>query len=155
MILFASASYSYYYYRRFAAPAGPVFLGRSVAQLIRAPAREVFGRATAIVPRLLQAVQGGNTSVAEALGDHYSENRAANSQLYEMDLQRDIGWLRGAQVASVTTSREQTLSGQWATVLRFDWRPDSSAQWRHATLRVKTERWLLITYIRAVELVEN
>ncbi|HZQ38630.1 MAG TPA: hypothetical protein VFD32_22080 [Dehalococcoidia bacterium] len=52
---------------RFAAPSGPAFLGRTVDQLVSAPALEVFSRASAIVPRLLQVIQSGTSWVHPAL----------------------------------------------------------------------------------------
>ncbi len=52
---------------RFAAPSGPAFLGRTVDQLVSVPAMEIFGRVTAIVPRLLQVVQSGTAWMHPAL----------------------------------------------------------------------------------------
>lgn len=44
---------------RFAAPSGPSFLGRTVDELVSAPAMEIFGRVAIMVPRLLQVAQSG------------------------------------------------------------------------------------------------
>ncbi len=52
---------------RFAAPSGPAFLGRTVDQLVSAPAMEIFARVGAIVPRLLQVVQSGTTWMHPAM----------------------------------------------------------------------------------------
>lgn len=52
---------------RFAAPHGPAFLGRTVDQLVSAPALEIFSRVATIVPRLLQVVQSGTSWVHPAL----------------------------------------------------------------------------------------
>jgi hypothetical protein len=103
----------------------------------------------------LQSVSSGNTVFAEALGDHFSEQHEGQMALYKMDIQRDLDWLRGAEISNVTTAREQTLSGQWVTNLRFDYRAQGSPDPpRQVMLRVKTDRWIALTYIRAVEIVE-
>jgi hypothetical protein len=103
----------------------------------------------------LQSVSSGNTALAETLGDHWSDERDGQMAFYKLDIQRDLDWLQGAEISDVTTAREQTLSGQWVTNLRFKYRaqgnPDPP---RQVMLRVKTDRWLAITYIRAVEIVE-
>ncbi len=103
----------------------------------------------------LQAVNTGNPDVAMLLGDHYTSDMQSNQALLALDVHRDIGWLAGARVSEVTTSREQTLSGQWVTVVRFKWQAaNSKAPPAPAALRVKTDRWLIFTYVRAVEVVE-
>ena len=103
----------------------------------------------------LQSVSSGNTAVAEALGDHWSGEREGQMAFYKLDIQRDLDWLRGADISDVTTAREQTLSGQWVTNLRFKYHAQGSPEPpRQVMLRVKTDRWLAITYIRAVEIVE-
>ena len=103
----------------------------------------------------LQSVSSGNPAFAEALGDHFSDERDRQMRFYQQDIQRDLEWLRGADVSDVTPSREQTLSGQWVTNLRFKYRAQGSTDPpRQVMLRVKTDRWLAITYIRAVEIVE-
>ncbi|MEA2574676.1 MAG: hypothetical protein QOH93_1974 [Chloroflexia bacterium] len=103
----------------------------------------------------LSSVSTGNTWTAELLGDHYSGEKDWRQRFYEQDIQRDVQWLQGAEISDVTATREQTLSGQWVTMLYFKWRPASSLEPpQDATLRVKTEKWLLLNYIRAVELVD-
>ena len=108
----------------------------------------------------LQSVNSGNVGIAELMGDHYSEDRDWHQRFFRQDIQRDLEWLQGAHLTDVTTSREQTLSGQWVTILRFNYTPanptnPNQAQPRPAALRVKTDHWLLITYIRAVELLQQ
>jgi hypothetical protein len=89
------------------------------------------------------------------LGDHFSDEHEGQMALYRMDIQRDLDWLRGAEISNVTTAREQTLSGQWVTNLRFMYRAQGSADPpRQVMLRVKTDRWLALTYVRAVEIVD-
>lgn len=103
----------------------------------------------------LQAVSSGNPGLAEAMGDHFSEQHEGQMALYKMDIQRDLDWLKGAEITNVTTAREQTLSGQWVTNLRFMYREAGSTDLpRQVMLRVKTDRWIALTYIRAVEIVE-
>lgn len=103
----------------------------------------------------LQSVSSGNPAIAEALGDHWSDERDWQMRFYQQEIQRDLEWLRGADISDVTTAREQTLSGQWVTNLRFMYRAQGSTDPpRQVMLRVKTDRWLAITYIRAVEIVE-
>jgi len=66
-----------------------------------------------------------------------------------------MAYLQGAELSGVTTTREQTLSGQWVTMVRFSWRKaGSTATWTPGALRVKTDHWWFFTYIRAVEDVE-
>ena len=73
---------------------------------------------------------------------------------YQLDLERDLAWLGGATISDVQTTREETLSGQGVTMVRFKWRPaGSNSLPEDAVLRVKTERWLAVTYIRTVEVV--
>jgi hypothetical protein len=111
---------------------------------------------TALAAQLyLQAVSSGNPGLAEVMGDHFSDQHEGQMALYKMDIQRDLDWLRGAEITNVTTAREQTLSGQWVTNLRFMYRAaGSSDPPRQVMLRVKTDRWIALTYIRAVEIVE-
>jgi hypothetical protein len=108
----------------------------------------------------LQSVNSGNSGIAELMGDHYSDDRDWHQRFFHQDVQRDLEWLQGAHLTDVTTSREQTLSGQWVTILRFNYTPanpttPNQAKPRPGALRVKTDHWLLITYIRAVELLEQ
>jgi hypothetical protein len=103
----------------------------------------------------VQSISSGNPAFAEALGDHFSDQHEGQMALYKMDIQRDLDWLRGAEISDITTSREQTLSGQWVTNLRFKYRAAGSPDPpRQVMLRVKTDRWIALTYIRAVEIVE-
>jgi hypothetical protein len=103
----------------------------------------------------LQSVSSGNPAFAEALGDHFSDQADWQMRFYKQDIQRDLEWLKGAEISEVTTAREQTLSGQWVTNLRFMYHePGSPDQPRQVMLRVKTDKWLALTYIRAVEIVE-
>jgi hypothetical protein len=103
----------------------------------------------------LQAVHLGNANAAELLGDHFSDDKTWHQKFYAQDIQRDIGYLSNAELTGVTATREQTLSGQWVTMVRFSWRErGSSGAWTQAALRVKTDHWWFITYIRAVEVVE-
>jgi hypothetical protein len=103
----------------------------------------------------LQSVSSGNPAFAEALGDHFSDQADWQMRFYKQDIQRDVDWLRGAEITDVTTAREQTLSGQWVTNLRFNYRKQGSADPpRQVMLRVKTAKWLALTYIKAVEIVE-
>lgn len=103
----------------------------------------------------LNAVSTGNTGVAELLGDHYSSDKEWHQRFYKQDIQRDESWLQGAEISDVTTAREQTLSGQTVTMVRFKWRAAGNVgPLRDVALRVKTDSWLLLTYVRAVEVVE-
>ncbi len=103
----------------------------------------------------VNAISSGNTDLAEFLGDHFSENKGWNRQSLALDIQRDSVWLNGAELSDVTTSREQTLSGQWVTMVRFKYRGmHSSAPWQEAALRVKIDRWYLLPYVRVVEIAE-
>lgn len=103
----------------------------------------------------LRAVNANSSWAAELLGDQYSEDRVWHQRFYEQDIQRDEGYLAGAELSDVTTSREQTLSGQWVTVVRFNWRGSGSLyNWQPGALRVKTDKWLVFTYVRAVEVVQ-
>jgi hypothetical protein len=103
----------------------------------------------------LQSVSSGNPAFAEALGDHFSDQADWQMRFYKQDIQRDLDWLRGAEITDVTTAREQTLSGQWVTNLRFNYREQGSADPpRQVMLRVKTDKWLALTYVKAVEIVE-
>jgi hypothetical protein len=100
----------------------------------------------------LRAINSGQAWAAEALGDQYSDQRDWHQRFYALDIQRDMSYLSGADITDVVTTREQTLSGQWVTMVRFNWRNASSlGNWRPAALRVKTDKWLVFTYIRAVE----
>jgi hypothetical protein len=115
----------------------------------------VLDQTTALAHVYLSAVQSGNTSAAELLGDHYSDEKDWRQRFYEQDIQRDVQWLQGAAISDVSAVREQTLSGQWVTMLYFKWRPAGSLEPpEDAALRVKTEKWFLLSYIRAVELVD-
>ncbi len=103
----------------------------------------------------LRAVNANSIWAAELLGDQYSKDRNWHQRFYKLDIQRDEGYLSGAELSDVTTSREQTLSGQWVTVVRFKWRGQTSlGNWQPAALRVKTDKWLVFTYIRAVEVAQ-
>jgi hypothetical protein len=103
----------------------------------------------------LQAVSSNNKGLAMLLADHYTQNSEGQRASYEFDLERDLGWLGGASVSSVEATREETLSGQAVTVLRFNWRPaGGNSPPEPAALRVKTERWFVVTYIRAVEIID-
>lgn len=115
----------------------------------------VLDQTTALGYAYLNAVQTGNTWAAEMLGDHYSGEKDWRRRFYQQDIQRDVQWLQGAEISDVAATRAQTLSGQWVTMLRFQWRPSGSlGPLEDATLRVKTEKWWLWNYIRAVELVD-
>ncbi|HKP52421.1 MAG TPA: hypothetical protein VJ183_07195 [Chloroflexia bacterium] len=101
------------------------------------------------------AISSGNEGLAELLGDHFSENNVANQQLLRQDIRRDLAWLGGKELSDVTATREQTLSGQWVTVVRFSYKPPNSNEApRNGTLRVKTDKWWLLTYVRTVEVVQ-
>jgi hypothetical protein len=103
----------------------------------------------------LNAVNTGNRGAAELLGDHYSEDKDWHRRFLAQDITRDMDWLGGAELSDVAASREQTLSGQWVTVVRFQWRtPEVSSSWTPGALRVKTDSWMFVTYVRAVELVD-
>jgi hypothetical protein len=99
----------------------------------------------------LRAVNSGQAWAAEILGDQYSDDRDWHQRFFQLDIQRDMSYLSGADITDVTTTREQTLSGQWVTVVRFNWRPTDVGRWQPAALRVKTDKWFVFTYIRAVE----
>jgi hypothetical protein len=115
----------------------------------------VLDQTTALAHIYLNAVQSGNTSAAELLGDHYSDEKDWRQRFYEQDIQRDLRWLQGAEISDVRAIREQTLSGQWVTMLRFKWRAAGTMEPpEDAVLRVKTEKWFLLSYIRAVEIVD-
>ena len=115
----------------------------------------VLDQTTALAHVYLNAVRTGNTSAAELLGDHYSDEKDWRQRFFEQDIQRDVQWLQGAEISDITATREQTLSGQWVTMLYFKWRPAGSLEPpEDAALRVKTEKWFLLSYIRAVELVD-
>jgi|SRR5687768_1709607 len=103
----------------------------------------------------LQAVSSNNKGLAMLLADHYTQNAEGQRASFEFDLDRDLGWLGGAEVADVEAAREETLSGQKVTVVRFNWRPaGSNGPQAPAALRVKTERWFVVTYIRTVEVID-
>jgi hypothetical protein len=103
----------------------------------------------------LNSVRSGNVGIAELLGDHFSDDSGWHQKFYATDIQRDMSYLHDAEVTNVIATREQTLSGQWVTIVRFNWRePGSTGDWHTGAMRVKTGRWLFITYINAVELVE-
>jgi ABC-type glycerol-3-phosphate transport system substrate-binding protein len=115
----------------------------------------VLDQTSALAYAYLSSVNTGNTWTAALLGDHYSDEKDWRQRFYEQDIQRDVQWLQGAEISDVTATREQTLSGQWVTMLRFNWRPAGTmAPPESAVLRVKTEKWFLLSYIRAVELVD-
>jgi hypothetical protein len=115
----------------------------------------VLDQTSALAYVYLNAANTGNTWTAALLGDHYSDDKDWRQRFYEQDIQRDVQWLQGAEISDVTATREQTLSGQWVTMLRFKWRPAGTmAPPGDAALRVKTEKWFLLNYIRAVELVD-
>ena len=100
----------------------------------------------------VRAVNSGQAWAAEILGDQYSDDRDWHQRFFQLDIQRDISYLSGADISDISASREQTLSGQWVTVVRFNWRgPTSLGHWQPGALRVKTDKWLIFTYIRAVE----
>ena len=102
----------------------------------------------------LQAVNSNNKGLAMLLADHYTENAAGQRALYELDLDRDLALLSGVTLTNIETTREQTLSGQWVTILRFNWRPaGSNGAFVPWVLRVKTDRWFVVTYVRAVEVI--
>ena len=103
----------------------------------------------------LQTVHVGNTAAAELLGDHFSDDQTWHQRFYAQDIQRDMAYLQRAELSGVNSTREQTLSGQWVTMVRFSWRETGSTDaWTPAALRVKTDHWWFITYIRAVEPVD-
>ena len=115
----------------------------------------VMDQTTFVGLAYLRAVNGGNKWAAELLGDHYSEDRGWHQRFLSQDIDRDLGYLANSEVADVTASREQTLSGQWVTIVRFTWRgTESLGNWQRAALRVKTDNWLIFTYIRAVEITQ-
>jgi hypothetical protein len=112
----------------------------------------VLDQTTALGTAYLRAVNSGNAQAAELLGDHYANTTSAQQQRYKLDIQRELAYLDGAELSDVRAVRGQTMSGQWVTELRFKWRPSgSSGQWTDALLYVKTEKWFLLPYIRAVE----
>jgi len=103
----------------------------------------------------INAATQGNDGAAALLGDHFSEDRNFNQKMFALDFQRDSDYLNGAQITGMSLERTQSLSGQWMTVARFQYRPLGSTDWHPAELRVKTASWLCVTYIRAVESVEQ
>jgi hypothetical protein len=103
----------------------------------------------------LQAVGSNNKGLAMALGDHYTSNAEGQRAIYELDIDRDLDWLGGASISDVQATREETVSGQTVTILKFKWRPVASGSApEEAALRVKTDRWFVVTYIRAVEVID-
>jgi hypothetical protein len=103
----------------------------------------------------LQAVNSGNTWAAETLGDHFSPDSARNKVMLSLDIQRDLAYLHAAELRNVVSTRESTLSGQWVNIVRFEWREaGSTGPWNKLAMRVKLEKWLLLTYIRTVELID-
>lgn len=103
----------------------------------------------------IQSINSGNAGIARTLGDRFSDEGDLHRRFLDLDIRRDLDWLSDADITGLTTAREQTLSGQWATILRFNYRPHNSPDpARPATLRVKTDRWFVFTYIRAVEIVD-
>jgi hypothetical protein len=109
---------------------------------------------TALAANLyLGAVSSNNRDLALLMADHYSQRGEANRALYGLDLSRDIAWLGGATISDVQATRDTTLSGQTVTLLTFKWRPaGSSGPLQNGALRVKTERWFALTYIKTVEI---
>src|SRR5438552_1289492 len=88
----------------------------------------------------LQTVHLGNAGAAELLGDHFSDDKTWHQKFYAQDIQRDMAYLQGSELSGVITTREQTLSGQWVTMVRFSWRKSgSTGAWTPAALRVKTD----------------
>jgi hypothetical protein len=103
----------------------------------------------------LQAIGSNNKGLAMALGDHYTSNAEGQRAIYELDVDRDLEWLGGATISEVQATREETVSGQSVTILKFQWRPaGSSSVPEEAALRVKTDRWFAVTYIRTVEVMD-
>jgi len=102
----------------------------------------------------LQSVQSGNTWVADLMGDHFSDQQGWHQRFYSQDIQRELSYLQNAELSNISATREQTLSGQWVTIVRFNWRvAGSTGAWNPAALRVKTDSWLFLPYIRAVEAI--
>jgi hypothetical protein len=115
----------------------------------------VLDQTSALGYAYIHVVSTGNTWTAELLGDHYSGEKEWRQRFYQQDIRRDVQWLQGAEIRDIAATREQTLSGQWVTMVYFKWRPMGSIEpLQDAALRVKTEKWLLLNYIRAVELVD-
>lgn len=102
----------------------------------------------------LNLARDGNSWAAGLLADHFSEDNTFNSRSLALDFGRDTQMLAGAEISGVTTEQMQTLSGQWATELRFKYHPATGGPWQQAALRVKTDTWLVFTYIRAVEPIQ-
>jgi hypothetical protein len=112
-------------------------------------------RTTLLGVAYLQSVHTGNVWLAELMGDHFSDDRGWHQRFYGQDIQRDAGSLYDAELSDVSANREQTLSGQWVTMVRYKWRErGSSGPWHEGALRVKTDHWWIFTYIRAVEPIE-
>jgi hypothetical protein len=103
----------------------------------------------------LQSVHTGNVGLADLMGDHFSDDKSWHQRFYGQDIQRDAAALHDLEVSDVSTTREQTLSGQWVTMVRYKWRErGSSNAWNESAMRVKTDHWWFFTYIRAVEPVD-
>ena len=100
----------------------------------------------------LQSVHTGNLWLAGLMGDHFSDDKGWHQRFYGQDIQRDADSLHSVELSGVSATREQTLSGQWFTMVRYKWRErGSSGPWHEGALRVKTDHWWFFTYIRAVE----
>src|SRR6476620_4360387 len=103
----------------------------------------------------LQAVVSGNEEGVNLIADHFSDDQKLNRFFLGEDFKRDSEYLAHAEIGDVRTERTQTLSGQWVTLLRFKYRPEGlAAPWKEGALRIKTDSWLVLTYLRAVEQVE-
>jgi hypothetical protein len=112
----------------------------------------LLDQTTALGMAYLRAVNTGNAQAAELLADHYDNTTTAQQTRYTLDIQRDIARFGDAELSDIETQRGQTMSGQWVTALRFKYRPSgSTGAWSTALLYVKTEKWFLLPYIRAVE----
>ena len=100
----------------------------------------------------LQSVHTGNLWLAGLMADHFSDDKGWHQRFYGQDIQRDAGSLHDVELSEVSATREQTLSGQWVTMVRYKWRErGTSGPWHEGALRVKTDHWWFFTYIRAVE----
>jgi hypothetical protein len=100
----------------------------------------------------LQSVHSGNTGLSELMGDHFSDDKDWHQRFFSQDIQRDTASLHDVELSDVSSAREQTLSGQWYTMVTYKWRPKGSTDpWNDGALRVKTDHWWIFTYIRAVE----
>lgn len=103
----------------------------------------------------VQAAAAGNAGIVDLIGDRFTEDQSFNRRMFALDFQRDSQYLQGAELSDLRAERTQTLSGQWVTVMHFKYREaGSGANWTDGALRIKTDGWLLLTYVRAVEKVE-